>query len=176
LRFFWQNPNAYIPLSELADISLDTGASFIYREGSQRYIPIKFSVRGRDLGGTVAEAQERVAKVKLPNGYQILWAGEFDDLQNAKKRLMVVIPITLLLILVLLYGATGTFRVFSRIAGRSIRFDCDKRRRPLARCPVAMGDVRPGGRGREGRQSSLRASRRHSWRQLSVLPQRSLLW
>src|SRR6201999_1246436 len=62
--------NAYIPLSELADISLDTGASFIYRERSQRYIPIKFSVRGRDLGGTVAEAQQRVAKaVKLPTGY-----------------------------------------------------------------------------------------------------------
>ena len=54
--------NAYIPLSELATISLDTGASFIYRDRSQRYVPIKFSVRGRDLGGTVAEAQERVAK------------------------------------------------------------------------------------------------------------------
>ncbi len=67
--------NAYIPLSELADISLDTGASFIYRERSQRYIPIKFSVRGRDLGSTVTEAQERIAKtIKLPNGYQILWA------------------------------------------------------------------------------------------------------
>jgi cobalt-zinc-cadmium resistance protein CzcA len=103
--------NAYIPLSELADISLDTGASFIYRERSQRYIPIKFSVRGRDLGGTVAESQERVANaVKLPNGYQILWAGEFDDLQNAKKRLMVVIPITLLLILVLLYGLFNSLR------------------------------------------------------------------
>ena len=53
--------NAYIPLSELAEISLDTGASFIYRERSQRYIPVKFSVRGRDLGGTVAEAQQRIA-------------------------------------------------------------------------------------------------------------------
>src|SRR6202011_529061 len=72
---------------------------------------IKFSVRGRDLGGTVAEAQERVAKaIKLPNGYQILWAGEFDDLQNAKARLMVVIPITLLLILVLLYGLFNSLR------------------------------------------------------------------
>jgi cobalt-zinc-cadmium resistance protein CzcA len=95
----------------LADISLDTGASFIYRERSQRYIPIKFSVRGRDLGGTVAEAQDRVAKtIKLPNGYQILWAGEFDDLQNAKQRLMIVIPITLLLILVLLYGLFNSLR------------------------------------------------------------------
>jgi cobalt-zinc-cadmium resistance protein CzcA len=103
--------NAYIPLSELADITLDTGASFIYRERSQRYIPVKFSVRGRDLGGTVAEAQERVARaVKLPNGYQILWAGEFEDLQNAKERLLIVVPITLLLILVLLYGLFNSLR------------------------------------------------------------------
>jgi len=103
--------NAYIPLSELADITLDTGASFIYRERSQRYIPIKFSVRGRDLGGTVAEAQDRVAQaIKLPNGYQILWAGEFDDLQNAKQRLLIVVPVTLLLILVLLYGLFNSLR------------------------------------------------------------------
>ncbi len=103
--------NGYVPLSELADITLDTGASFIYRERSQRFIPIKFSVRGRDLGSTVEEAQRRVASaVKLPNGYQILWAGEFDDLQNAKKRLMVVVPITLLLILVLLYGLFNSLR------------------------------------------------------------------
>ncbi len=114
VKVAYQTPsgtNGYVPLSELADISLDTGASFIYRERSQRYIPIKFSVRGRDLGGTVAEAQERVAKaIKLPNGYQILWAGEFDDLQNAKKRLIVVVPITLLLILVLLYGLFNSLR------------------------------------------------------------------
>ena len=88
--------NAYIPLSELATISLDTGASFIYRDRSQRYVPIKFSVRGRDLGGTVAEAQERVAKkIKLPTGYQILWSGEFENLQNAKTRLLIVVPVTL---------------------------------------------------------------------------------
>jgi cobalt-zinc-cadmium resistance protein CzcA len=114
VKVAYQTPsgtNAYIPLSELADISLDTGASFIYRDRSQRYIPIKFSVRGRDLGGTVAEAQERIAAaVKLPNGYQILWAGEFEDLQNAKQRLMVVVPITLLLILVLLYGLFNSLR------------------------------------------------------------------
>ena len=65
VKVAYQTPsgtNAYVPLSELADITLDTGASFIYRERSQRFIPIKFSVRGRDLGSTVAEAQERVAK------------------------------------------------------------------------------------------------------------------
>jgi cobalt-zinc-cadmium resistance protein CzcA len=114
VKVAYQTPsgtNGYVPLSAIADISLDTGASFIYRERSQRYIPIKFSVRGRDLGGTVAEAQQRVAEaIKLPNGYQILWAGEFDDLQNAKKRLLVVVPITLLLILVLLYGLFNSLR------------------------------------------------------------------
>ncbi|MBU6456516.1 MAG: efflux RND transporter permease subunit [Bradyrhizobium sp.] len=103
--------NAYIPLSEVSDITLDTGASFIYRETSQRYIPIKFSVRGRDLGSTVKEAQQRISKaIKLPNGYQIEWSGEFEDLQKAKQRLSVVVPITLLLILALLYGLFNTVR------------------------------------------------------------------
>jgi len=97
--------NAYIPLSELAQISLDTGASYIFHEGSQRYIPVKFSVRGRDLGSTVADAEERIAKeVKFPPGYRVEWAGEFDELQQAKKRLAIVVPISLLLIMVLLYG------------------------------------------------------------------------
>jgi len=103
--------NAYIPLSELADISLDTGALFIYRERSQRYIPIKFSVRGRDLGGTVAEAQQRVAQaVQLPTGYRIIWSGEFDNLQAAKARLLIVVPVTLLLIFVLLYSLFNSLR------------------------------------------------------------------
>src|SRR5262249_40923304 len=62
-------PNAYIPLSEIATISLDTGASFIYRERNERYIPIKFSVRDRDLEGAIADAQVRIARqVKLPSG------------------------------------------------------------------------------------------------------------
>ncbi len=103
--------NAYVPLSEVATISVDTGASFVYRESSQRFIPIKFSIRGRDLGSTVAEAQERIAQhIKLPTGYRILWAGEFDNLQQAKERLEIIIPITLLLILVLLYGLFNTLR------------------------------------------------------------------
>lgn len=114
VKVAYQTPagtNAYIPLSELADITLDTGASFIYRERSQRYVPVKFSVRGRDLGSTVAEAQARVAKaVTLPNGYQILWAGEFESLEQAKERLLVVVPITLLLIFVLLYGLFNSMR------------------------------------------------------------------
>jgi cobalt-zinc-cadmium resistance protein CzcA len=97
--------NAYVPLRDLATITLDTGASYIYRESNQRYIPVKFSVRGRDLGGTVADAQERVArKVNLPTGYRIEWAGEFGELQKAKKRLEVIVPVSLILIMVLLYG------------------------------------------------------------------------
>jgi cobalt-zinc-cadmium resistance protein CzcA len=103
--------NAYIPLTELADISLDTGGSFIYREARERYIPIKFSVRGRDLGGTVEEAQQRIAKnVKLPTGYRIAWAGEFESLQLANARLAVIIPISLALIMVLLYGLFNSLR------------------------------------------------------------------
>ncbi|MEW6641957.1 MAG: CusA/CzcA family heavy metal efflux RND transporter [Pseudomonadota bacterium] len=102
---------SYIPLRELAAITLETGASYIYHETSTRYIPIKFSVRGRDLGGTVEEAQERIAKnIKLPSGYRVVWSGEFEDLELAKKRLEVVVPISLLLILVLLYGLFNSLR------------------------------------------------------------------
>jgi cobalt-zinc-cadmium resistance protein CzcA len=103
--------NAYIPLGELAEISLDTGASFIYREARERYIPVKFSVRGRDLGGTVEETQQRIAKnVKLPPGYRIVWAGEFESLELAKARLAVIVPISLALIMVLLYGLFNSLR------------------------------------------------------------------
>lgn len=102
---------AYIPLRQLAAITLDTGASYIYHETTKRFIPIKFSVRGRDLGSTVAEAQERIARnVKLPIGYRLVWAGEFEDLQLAQKRLEVIVPISLVLILVLLYGLFNSLR------------------------------------------------------------------
>ena len=103
--------NAYIPLSELASITLDTGASYIFRERNQRFVPIKFSVRGRDLAGAVAEAQERIGRhVKLPTGYRIEWAGEFEWLQQAKKRLLIILPVTFAFILVLLYGLFNSFR------------------------------------------------------------------
>jgi cobalt-zinc-cadmium resistance protein CzcA len=113
LKVGYQTPNgsAFIPLSELASITLDTGSSYIYRERNQRYVPIKFSVRGRDLAGAVAEAQERIAKnVKLPPGYRIEWAGEFESLQMAKKRLSIIVPISLVLILVLLYSLFNSWR------------------------------------------------------------------
>jgi cobalt-zinc-cadmium resistance protein CzcA len=114
IKVGYQTPsgtNAYVPLTELADISLDTGASYIYHERNERFIPIKFSVRGRDLGSTVAEAQQRIAQnVKLPIGYRITWAGEFEELQQAKARLAVIVPISLLMILVLLYGLFNSLR------------------------------------------------------------------
>ena len=102
---------AYIPLSELANITLDTGASYIYHERNQRYIPVKFSVRGRDLGSTVAEAQRRIEKnVQLPNGYRIDWAGEFEEMQQAKDRLALVLPIAIGMILILLYTLFNSLR------------------------------------------------------------------
>jgi cobalt-zinc-cadmium resistance protein CzcA len=102
--------NAYIPLSELTSITLDTGASWIYRESTERFMPIKFSVRDRDLGSTVAEAQQRIAKsMHLPRGYRMVWSGEFGDLQEAQKRLAVVTPVSLILIFGLLYSLFNSF-------------------------------------------------------------------
>ena len=102
------NPNGtgviQIPLADVADVKLTSGASFVYREGQERYIPIKFSVRGRDLGGAVLEAQKKVAQeVTLPGGYRLEWVGELGQLQSALGRLGVMIPLSLLLIGLLLY-------------------------------------------------------------------------
>jgi cobalt-zinc-cadmium resistance protein CzcA len=103
--------NAYIPLRELATMSLDTGASYIYHERTRRDIPVKFSVRGRDLGSTVAEVQQRIDRnIKVPSGYRIDWAGEFEDLKLAQRRLAIVVPVALLLILVLLYALFNSFK------------------------------------------------------------------
>jgi cobalt-zinc-cadmium resistance protein CzcA len=113
LKVGYQTPsgNAYIPLSELATITLDTGSSYIYHERNQRFVPIKFSVRGRDLAGAVAEAQQRIAQnVKLPVGYRIEWAGEFEGMQQAQKRLALIVPVALVLILVLLYSLFNSLR------------------------------------------------------------------
>jgi heavy metal efflux system protein len=93
-----------IPLTDVADVKLVSGASFIYREQQERYIPVKFSVRGRDLGGAVREAQQRIAKdVRLPPGYRLEWVGEFGELQDAIARLSVVVPLSLGLMGVLLF-------------------------------------------------------------------------
>jgi len=93
-----------IPLTDVAKVSLVSGPSFIYRENQERYIPVKFSVRGRDLGGAVLEAQRKVAEqVPLPVGSRLEWVGEFGDLQEALERLKIVVPLSIALILLLLF-------------------------------------------------------------------------
>ncbi|HEX8988061.1 MAG TPA: CusA/CzcA family heavy metal efflux RND transporter [Rhodocyclaceae bacterium] len=105
------NPNGgvtQVPLAEVASVHLVSGASFIYREGQERYIPIKFSVRGRDLGSAVLEAQRKVSEqVKLPGGYRLEWVGEFGNLEEAMSRLAVVVPLAIGLICLLLYANFG---------------------------------------------------------------------
>ncbi|MCX5720693.1 MAG: CusA/CzcA family heavy metal efflux RND transporter [Nitrospirae bacterium] len=102
---------ARIPLKQLASITEQTGAFIVYRENNERYIPIKFSVRGRDLEGTVTDAQQRIAKqVTLPEGYRMEWHGEFDQLQDEKRRLIVIVPLTLLIILFLVYFVVNSLR------------------------------------------------------------------
>ena len=93
-----------IALTDVATVRLASGASFIYREGQERYIPIKFSVRGRDLGTTVLEAQKKVAdQIVIPGGYHMEWVGEFGNLQDAIARLSIVVPLAFTLICLLLY-------------------------------------------------------------------------
>lgn len=96
--------NNKVPLAEIAEIGFFTGPAFIYREGNARYIAVGFSIRGRDLGSTIAEAQTQVNNtLQLPSNYKIEWAGEFESQQRATDRLFKVVPISLLLITFLLY-------------------------------------------------------------------------
>jgi cobalt-zinc-cadmium resistance protein CzcA len=93
-----------VSLAQLTKVSTDDGAEEIYREGGQRYIAIKYSVRGRDLGSTVEEAISKVTgNVKLPPGYHLEWAGEFASQQRANRRMALVVPITVLAIFLILY-------------------------------------------------------------------------
>src|SRR5262249_1035780 len=97
-----KTPTAYIALGELGEGRLGTGAAYIYRENGQRLVPVKYSVRGRDLGSTVAEAQRVLGeKLPLPQGYRMEWTGEFGALVEAQKRLAVIVPLSLLLIMML---------------------------------------------------------------------------
>ena len=103
------NGTTQIPLTEVATVDLVSGAAFIYREQQQRYLPIKFSVRDRDLGGAVAEAQQKInQQVVLPPGSRLEWVGEFGNLQDAIARLKIVVPITLGLIALLLWINFGS--------------------------------------------------------------------
>jgi heavy metal efflux system protein len=111
LRIGAQGPNGItqIPLSEVATVTLVSGASYIYREKQQRYLPIKFSVRDRDLGSAIQEAQAKVAEqVSLPAGSRLEWVGEFGNLQDAIGRLQIVVPISLGLIAFLLWINFGS--------------------------------------------------------------------
>lgn len=101
----------HVPLKQVAEVTKQTGASFIYREDNARYIPIKFSVRGRDLQSTIAETEKKIRQeVNLPSGYHYEWAGEFQELRDAVTRLEIVVPISFLLIFFLLYGQFRNFR------------------------------------------------------------------
>jgi heavy metal efflux system protein len=100
-----------IALQDVANVNLLSGAAFIYREQQERYVPIKFSVRGRDLGGAVLEAQRAVeSRVPLPGGYRLEWVGEFGNLQEAISRLSVATPTAIALIVLLLYLHFGSLR------------------------------------------------------------------
>jgi cobalt-zinc-cadmium resistance protein CzcA len=106
-----KSPTTYIALKDVAEVNLESGASYIYRENSQRFVPLKYSVRGRDLGSTVAEAQRHLAKaVPLPQGYRVDWTGEYGALVEAQKRLALIVPLSLLLIMMLLYGLFNSVR------------------------------------------------------------------
>jgi len=93
-----------VSLAQLTKVSVVDGGSEIYREANSRYVAIKYSVRGRDLGGTVEEAIRKVnATVKLPVGYTFDWAGEYESQKRSERRLLVVLPVTILVIFVILY-------------------------------------------------------------------------
>jgi cobalt-zinc-cadmium resistance protein CzcA len=105
-----------VSLAQLCKVEERDGGSEIYREGNQRYVAIKYSVRGRDLGGAVEEAMKKVNEgVKLPAGYHIDWAGEYESQKRADKRLLVVLPITILVIFIILYTMFKSFKWASLI-------------------------------------------------------------
>jgi cobalt-zinc-cadmium resistance protein CzcA len=100
-----------VSLSQLCKIEVSDGASEVYREGNERYIAIKYSVRGRDLGSTVEQAIKNVnEKVKLPTGYHLKWEGEYASQKRANARLLIVLPITILIIFIILYTMFSSFK------------------------------------------------------------------
>jgi cobalt-zinc-cadmium resistance protein CzcA len=107
-----------VPLGQVADISVVGGVSRVFREANRRYIAVKFGVRDRDLGSTVADAQALVAKnVRIPPGYEVSWGGEFESARRAGKRLAIVIPATVILIFILLFAMFGRPREALLILG-----------------------------------------------------------
>ncbi|MGS0749080.1 efflux RND transporter permease subunit [Halpernia sp. GG3] len=101
---------ALIPLKEICVIKQDNGAAFIYRDNIKRFIGVKFSIRDRDLGSTIAEAQKKVDQIKLPDGYSFGWTGQFENQERASKRLEQVVPISLVMIFFLLFILFGNIK------------------------------------------------------------------
>jgi cobalt-zinc-cadmium resistance protein CzcA len=102
---------ARIPLQQLAHLDTASGFAQILREDNQRRVAVKWSVRGRDMGGMVAEAQQKVAAaVKLPEGYHLLWSGRFEDQQRAMRRLELIVPAVIFIIFILLFGSFNSVR------------------------------------------------------------------
>jgi cobalt-zinc-cadmium resistance protein CzcA len=100
-----------VSLAQLCKIRVADGASEVYREGNERYIAIKYSVRGRDLGSTVEEAIQKVNEnVKLPTGYHLKWEGEYASQKRANARLLIVLPITIMIIFIILYTMFKSFK------------------------------------------------------------------
>jgi cobalt-zinc-cadmium resistance protein CzcA len=98
-----------VSLAQLCKVGTQDGAAQIYREGNRRYVAVKYSVRGRDLGSTVEEAMLKVnQQVKLPQGYSISWLGEYESQKRAEARLLMIVPLTIFLIFMIIYGAFGS--------------------------------------------------------------------
>ena len=98
-----------VSLAQLCKIRMADGASMLYREANSRFVAIKYSVRGRDLGGTVEEAIRKVsAQVKLPPRYNFEWAGEYESQKRSEARLLIIVPLTVFLIFLIIYGAFGS--------------------------------------------------------------------
>ncbi len=101
----------YLPLGQFCDIKVDSGASFIYRESNSRYIGVQFSVEGRDLAGAVGDARKRVEDaIKLPIGYKFDWGGEYKDYLASQAQMKIIGPMTVLLILAILFALYGNFK------------------------------------------------------------------
>src|SRR5262249_55958790 len=100
---------AQVPLGQLAEIKVINGASIIMRRDNQRAISVRTNIVNRDQGGFVSEAQERFAQeIQLPQGYQVYWGGQFENLERARRRLYVIIPVTIAIIFSLLFVAFGS--------------------------------------------------------------------
>jgi cobalt-zinc-cadmium resistance protein CzcA len=101
----------HVPLKELAAIQVANGASFIYRQDNSRFIGVQYSVEGGDLAGTVQAAQRRVgAQVSVPAGYRVVWGGEYQEYTASRSQLRIIVPLTLLLILLILFALYGNMK------------------------------------------------------------------